>query len=161
MKIAHLHPATKTTRNLQAYMLPVTGKYAVILLCIGFIYSSVSQYENHTKQRRCPLKRLTFLFTTITLTFALALAACGSAPSNGGGYSTGNTGSSAPAASTHAIGTAGATVSGKSVTLLTNTNGMTLYYFKPDTATTAACTGDCASTWPPELATSAPTSTAS
>jgi predicted lipoprotein with Yx(FWY)xxD motif len=35
--------------------------------------------------------------------------------------------------------------------LLTDANGMTLYYFKPDTASKAACTGSCAQTWPPLL----------
>lgn len=49
------------------------------------------------------------------------------------------------------VQTATATVNGKSETILTNTHGMTLYYFTPDTATTAACTGGCASTWPPLL----------
>jgi predicted lipoprotein with Yx(FWY)xxD motif len=28
---------------------------------------------------------------------------------------------------------------------------MTLYYFQPDTASKAACTGSCAQTWPPLL----------
>jgi predicted lipoprotein with Yx(FWY)xxD motif len=28
---------------------------------------------------------------------------------------------------------------------------MTLYYYMPDTATTSACTGSCASAWPPLL----------
>ena len=49
------------------------------------------------------------------------------------------------------VKTATATVNGKSETILTNANGMTLYYFTPDTATAAACTGGCASTWPPLL----------
>jgi predicted lipoprotein with Yx(FWY)xxD motif len=40
--------------------------------------------------------------------------------------------------------------------LLTNAQGKTLYYFKADTPTTAACTGGCASTWPPYLATGTP-----
>ena len=31
---------------------------------------------------------------------------------------------------------------------------MTLYYFKPDTATTSACTGSCAGFWPPLVFTS-------
>ena len=34
-------------------------------------------------------------------------------------------------------------------TVLTAPNGMTLYRFDPDTATTSACTGGCASVWPP------------
>ena len=51
------------------------------------------------------------------------------------------------------IKTASATVNGKSVTILTDAQGMTLYYFTPDTKTTSACTGGCASAWPPLLIT--------
>jgi predicted lipoprotein with Yx(FWY)xxD motif len=35
--------------------------------------------------------------------------------------------------------------------VLKNSKGLTLYYFKPDTATTVSCTGGCASNWPPLL----------
>ena len=43
---------------------------------------------------------------------------------------------------------------------LTNAQGMTLYYFTPDTATTSACTSTCAGVWPPLLftGTGSPTS---
>jgi predicted lipoprotein with Yx(FWY)xxD motif len=34
-------------------------------------------------------------------------------------------------------------------TILTDAQGKTLYYYKPDTASTVACTGGCASNWPP------------
>ena len=47
------------------------------------------------------------------------------------------------------IKTASATLQGKTTTILTDAQGKTLYYFKPDTATTVACTGGCASNWPP------------
>jgi predicted lipoprotein with Yx(FWY)xxD motif len=33
-------------------------------------------------------------------------------------------------------------------TVLVTTEGMTLYFFDPDTVDVAACTGDCASAWP-------------
>jgi len=33
--------------------------------------------------------------------------------------------------------------------VVTTAAGMTLYLFTPDTATTSACTGACATTWPP------------
>ncbi|HLZ63082.1 MAG TPA: hypothetical protein VKR06_39630 [Ktedonosporobacter sp.] len=108
------------------------------------------------------MKRLFFFFTPMAL--ILALAACGNASSSGG-YTTGSAPTTAPttapATSGSAVGTASATVSGKTVMLLTNAQGMTLYYFKPDTTTTSACTADCASTWPPVLSTSTPSSTAS
>ena len=83
---------------------------------------------------------------------ALSLAACGGTPSTGNG----------PPASPGTpalIHTASITVAGKSQTVLKNQKGLTLYYFTPDTATAIACTGGCASTWPPLLSPSgAPTS---
>jgi predicted lipoprotein with Yx(FWY)xxD motif len=49
---------------------------------------------------------------------------------------------------------AGATVTVKTATIggvsvLTNANGLTLYWFAPDTPTTSRCTGSCAAYWPP------------
>jgi predicted lipoprotein with Yx(FWY)xxD motif len=38
-------------------------------------------------------------------------------------------------------------------TILVNSKGLTLYHFTADTATTSACTGSCASVWPPLLMT--------
>ena len=35
------------------------------------------------------------------------------------------------------------------VDVLTNANGLTLYWFAPDTSTNSACTGSCAIYWPP------------
>jgi predicted lipoprotein with Yx(FWY)xxD motif len=35
------------------------------------------------------------------------------------------------------------------VTVLTNTKGLTLYWFVPDTATRSVCNGTCAAYWPP------------
>ena len=35
------------------------------------------------------------------------------------------------------------------LTLLTNSNGLTLYWFAPDTATASKCSGGCARIWPP------------
>src|SRR2546429_6359448 len=50
-------------------------------------------------------------------------------------------------------------VGDKTETVLKNAKDLTLYYFTPYTATKVACTGGCASNWPPLLATSeAPTS---
>jgi len=40
-----------------------------------------------------------------------------------------------------------ATIGG--VTVLTSAQGLTLYWFAPDTATTSKCTGSCAAYWPP------------
>ena len=84
------------------------------------------------------------------LLIALTVVACGSASST----STGSSGGTTPTSSVATIKTATATVNGQSVTILTNAQGMTLYYFKPDTASTSACTGSCAGFWPPLVFTS-------
>jgi predicted lipoprotein with Yx(FWY)xxD motif len=47
--------------------------------------------------------------------------------------------------------TASATVGGKSMMILTDAKGMTLYYFTADTASKTACTSGCIGTWPPLL----------
>ncbi|HLW49026.1 MAG TPA: hypothetical protein VKW09_14835 [bacterium] len=41
--------------------------------------------------------------------------------------------------------------------ILTDANGMALYYFTPDTLTKSACTGACAKMWLPLLSKAAPT----
>ena len=114
------------------------------------------------------MKLLHSLFAPIVLALALTLAACGTSSPSASGNSTGNTGSSTTpptAASTtgSALHTASATINGKTVMLLTNAQSMTLYYFQPDTPTTAACAAGCISTWPPFLSkdSSVPTSATS
>jgi len=113
------------------------------------------------------MKRLHLFFFSIIL--LLLTAACGSSYSTTSGSSYANaptatattgTAASTPTSAASTTGavihTASATVNGKTVTLLTNAQGMTLYYFQPDTATTSACTGGCASTWPPYLSSVTP-----
>ena len=68
-------------------------------------------------------------------------------------------GNSSGSTATALVKTATAMVQGKSVTILTDAQGKTLYYFKADTATTSACTGSCAQAWPPLLATGSGTPT--
>ena len=78
---------------------------------------------------------------------ALALTACASSSS-----------SSAPATSAPAAGGGNAsnasggalamkTINGTAV--VTDAQGMTLYWFVPDTSTASKCTGSCATYWPP------------
>ena len=90
---------------------------------------------------------------------ALALVACGGT----GGASSGGSSSGSSAtpkmttptpASAAVVKTATATVGGKSETILTNAQGMTLYYYTPDKASSVTCTGACAALWPPLSATS-------
>ena len=63
----------------------------------------------------------------LALTTIVTLAACDDA------YAAGH--ASAPAIETNGI--------------LTNAEGMSLYTFDPDTATSSACNGGCAANWPP------------
>jgi predicted lipoprotein with Yx(FWY)xxD motif len=44
-----------------------------------------------------------------------------------------------------------ATIDG--VTVLTSANGLTLYWFAPDSPTASRCTGSCAAYWPPVIGT--------
>ncbi|HZT98594.1 MAG TPA: hypothetical protein VFA10_02980 [Ktedonobacteraceae bacterium] len=79
-----------------------------------------------------------------------------------GRYCSSPTSTPATTGSALIIKTATATVSGKSVTILTNGQGMTLYYRTSDTSS-SVCSGGCASAWPPLLTSGsiAPTSSTS
>jgi predicted lipoprotein with Yx(FWY)xxD motif len=92
------------------------------------------------------------LLTLVSLGMVVLIAGCGGG-SGGGLY--GASGGNTPGTTTTSAGplvkTASATVGGASETILTNAQGMTLYYFDPDTASTIACTGSCAQLWPPLL----------
>jgi len=97
------------------------------------------------------------IFTcAIILLLTVFVAACGSS-TGAGPY-----GGSQPAATTPTtsssnanvvINTATATLGGKTVTMLTNDKGFTLYYLKADSASQVACSGSCAKIWPPLLQT--------
>jgi predicted lipoprotein with Yx(FWY)xxD motif len=76
---------------------------------------------------------------------ALIIAACGSSSSSPGAGAPATTTSSAAAASGTALKTT--TIGG--VTVLTNAQGFTLYWFAPDTPTTSKCNSSCATYWPP------------
>jgi predicted lipoprotein with Yx(FWY)xxD motif len=80
---------------------------------------------------------------------ALVVAACGSA-SSGSGSSGGSGGSgSSPAAPAAASGKTLGTHKIGSATVLTNSRGLTLYWFVPDTSTKSNCNGSCITYWPP------------
>jgi predicted lipoprotein with Yx(FWY)xxD motif len=90
--------------------------------------------------------RLTFL----TLFGAAVLAGCGAAATPSSSSSNGNGGSTAPTVST------GTTSLG---TVLTDPQGMTLYYFLPEKGgKIGACDASCLKTWPPATVTGSPTS---
>jgi predicted lipoprotein with Yx(FWY)xxD motif len=101
-----------------------------------------------------------------------ALAACSSTSSSSSSAPSSAPATSAPASSASATGSAAAAASGAAaatvaglktasiggVTVLTNAKGFTLYSFAPDTATKSACTGACATAWPPQPASATVTS---
>lgn len=83
--------------------------------------------------------------------FALTVSACASSGSSTATTANtpaagGNSSSSAPAAA------GGSTVSQKTIgnqQVLVDSNGMTLYWFVPDTSSKSNCSGQCATYWPP------------
>lgn len=84
----------------------------------------------------------------------VAVAACGSSSSSSSPASTstpaaGSTATASPAASSAGTTLKATTIGGTQV--LTNSAGMTLYWFAPDTSTKSNCTGSCATYWPPVI----------
>lgn len=80
---------------------------------------------------------------------AVLLAACGGSGTSGS--------TSAPAASQSGPGSTTLSTGSTSLgTVLTNARGLTLYYFTPEKGGTVACTGTCATTWPPLTASGTP-----
>ena len=68
-----------------------------------------------------------------------ALTLLGVAVANAGG----------PPAAAAGIGVTLKTAKISGITVLTNSNGLTLYWFAPDTPATSKCTGSCTAYWPP------------
>ena len=91
------------------------------------------------------MKSIRIQMGIIPVVAALWLAACGSSTPSGI--------ASSPT-SAALIHTASIKVGDKTLTVLKNEKGLTLYYFTPDTEIKVACTAGCASNWPPLLATS-------
>src|ERR1700730_2358590 len=93
-------------------------------------------------------KPITFLASAAAIPLvALAVAACG-----GGGGATAAT----PKTSTGASASVG--VANNSLgSILVDSTGRTVYLFKADSGTSSACSGACATAWPPLLATGTPT----
>src|SRR6266567_916910 len=95
------------------------------------------------------LKTLKSAFPLTLLALFLILAACATDPGTGGGGGGGGNGGGGNGGSGEvAVKKANIDVKGTKKDVLTTVDGHTLYYFKKDSGTTTACTGDCASTWP-------------
>ncbi len=101
----------------------------------------------------------------VAVTLMLLLAACGSTGSSyGSSSSTSSTSqNTTPTSSSDGsmLRTATASVGGTSETILSNSQGMTLYYRTSDVPPATVCSASCASTWPPFIVSgsTAPTST--
>jgi predicted lipoprotein with Yx(FWY)xxD motif len=87
---------------------------------------------------------------------AVAAAAGVTAAAAGGPSASSPTASHRATAPT--VRTASATVAGKTETILVNSGGLPLYFYRPDTAATSLVTGGVAALWPP-LTSAAPTAT--
>ena len=85
---------------------------------------------------------------------ALVVAGCGSSASSSTSGS--NASTPPPKTTSGASATVGVASTGLGKTLV-DAQGRTLYLFKKDSGTTSACTGACASAWPPVRANGKPT----
>jgi predicted lipoprotein with Yx(FWY)xxD motif len=89
----------------------------------------------------------------------------GTTPTSSGGGRYGSGGGTTPTTSStgSVIKTTTATVNGTSVTILTNAQGLTLYYRTSDAPPSTVCSGGCAGAWPPLVmsSSSVPTSATS
>jgi predicted lipoprotein with Yx(FWY)xxD motif len=112
--------------------------------------------------RRTPGRRAAVLvLPALVAAAALGLTACGGSnsaspgsSSGGGGGLYGNSSPSQSKAAAPAVsGTALAVRSTSLVKILTDGRGFTVYAFDADKGTTSACSGACATAWPPVKAT--------
>jgi predicted lipoprotein with Yx(FWY)xxD motif len=83
---------------------------------------------------------LSMVIGGVGLVSVLALALLGIGLANAGGPASAAVGATDVTLKTADIG---------GVTVLTNAQGLTLYWFAPDTPTASRCTGSCADYWPP------------
>lgn len=130
----------------------------------SYIKKGILYMEMH---RYLPLKRNYLLWSTL-LIMAFIVAACGqsngstsstntsggptptTSSTGGNGYGYGSTGTTPTASSSgQLLATKTATVDGKSETILTNAQGLTLYYRTTDAPPSTVCDSSCAQAWPP------------
>jgi predicted lipoprotein with Yx(FWY)xxD motif len=97
-------------------------------------------------------KPITFLAGALAIPLvALAVAGCG------GGGGGGSAAASPPKTSSGQTATVGTASAGNLGKILVDSQGRTLYLFQADSGGKSACSGACASAWPPLRATGKPT----
>jgi predicted lipoprotein with Yx(FWY)xxD motif len=130
----------RTTAGVVAGVIEVVG-FAVLA---AFALTPGPQHAAHGLARvldRLPGARAAVGGVSVLALILLGVAVAGAA-----------TAPSAPSASSSSSAASGQvlkTIQIKGVTVLTNSKGMTLYWFAPDTSTKSACYGSCAAYWPP------------
>jgi len=98
-------------------------------------------------------RRTTMTIAGVGIAGAIAITAVVASTSHDSGY-----GKAARSAVTSSgVSTTTASVNGKAETILTDDQGLPLYYYAPDTATKSNVNGGLAGLWPPVTSTSAPT----
>ncbi|MGE5283118.1 MAG: hypothetical protein ACM3N0_12530 [Chloroflexota bacterium] len=116
------------------------------------------------------MNRIYLAAATLALGLALAVAGCGGSSGSSGesGYSYGSseesTAASKTASEANASGAGAATLAVKNLggdvgSVLVDAEGLTLYYFEKDKGGKSACSGACASAWPPLTTEGAPQGT--
>jgi predicted lipoprotein with Yx(FWY)xxD motif len=103
-------------------------------------------------------KRMSFGVPVAVVGLALITAGCGSADTTSGGSGSGYASPAAAATSPSAPAGHTGTVATRHTSLgdvLVDAQGRTLYLFEKDAGMTSACSGACASIWPPLTATQA------
>jgi len=104
--------------------------------------------------RRCPLVAPVALVAVLGLG-ALAAGCGGDDDSASAGNTSASTAASIGSSTTSGAASANATVKTAKTslgTVLVDQSGRTLYFFGKDTGTQSACTGACATAWPPDTA---------
>jgi predicted lipoprotein with Yx(FWY)xxD motif len=93
------------------------------------------------------------IFAGISLAAVAAVGGITAAAAGGPSAGSSTVGHRATAATVHTVS---ATVAGKTETILVNSGGLPLYFYRPDTAAKSFVTGGVAALWPP-LTSAAPT----
>ena len=109
------------------------------------------------------MNRIYLTIATLALGLAVAVAGCGGSSNSSGesAYGGGESTATSKSTSSEASGGGAATIAVKNLggevgSVLVDSKGFTLYYFKKDKGGKSACYGGCAAVWPPLTTEGAP-----